>query len=398
MSTRTLAHPAIGLPDAALVRRGLRFVVDHFLLLPIGGLVALLWANLQPESYFSFKLPLVFWVNEVGMTIFFAVIMQEVVESVVPGGALHTWRRWMLPVVAAAGATAASAGLYLAYIAWHHEALLMDGWPVATAIDLAFAYALVRTLFGRHPAVAFMLLVGIAANVFGFFALAHVFSALPSLGGLLLLAMAVGIAAVMHRWRVRNVWPYLLVAGPIAWWALYQDGLHPAIALVPIVPFMRHTARGLTFFEDRPHGPHASPRHLEHVLQYPFHLLLFLFGLINAGVLVTAYGTGTWAVVVASAVGKPIGLLLAVAGAVAMGFTMPRGLGWRDLGVVALATIGGFAFALFFATATYPLGPALAELKMGAIVSGLAVPLALGAAWLGGVGRFRAPGVRRSVI
>jgi NhaA family Na+:H+ antiporter len=389
MTTRTLAHPAAGLPDATLVPRGLRFVVDHFLLLPIGGLVALIWANLQPESYFTFKLPLVYWVNEVGMTIFFAVIAQEVIEAVMPGGALHTWRRWTLPIVAAAGATAASTGLYIAYVAWHYEELLLNGWPVATAIDLAFAYALVRSLFGRHPAVAFMLLVGIAANVFGFLALAHTFSTVPSISGVLLLVTAVGIAAIMHAWQLDSVWPYLLVAGPIAWWALYLDGLHPAIALVPIVPFMRHTARSLTFFEDRPHGRHDSPRHIEHVLQYPFHFVLFLFGLVNAGVLVTAYGTGTWAVVVASALGKPVGLLLAVAAAVAMGFTLPRGLHWRDVGVVALATIGGFAFALFFATATYPLGPALAELKMGAIVSGLGVPLTIGAAWLGGVGRFR---------
>jgi NhaA family Na+:H+ antiporter len=392
MATRTLEHPATDLPDAMLVWRGLHVVAEHFLLLPLGGLAALIWANTAPESYFQFKLPLVFWVNEVGMAIFFAVVAQEVLEAVMPGGALHTWRRWLLPMVAAAGTIACAAGIYLAYVAWKYEELLWHGWPVAAAIDLAFAYALVRSLFGRHPAVAFVLLVAVASNLLALAAIAHGFSAVPSPDGLLLLATALAIAGALRMWRIRSVWPYLLIAGPIAWWALYQERLPAVMALVLIVPFMRHTARGVTFFEDRPHGPHDSCCHLEHALKYPFHAVLFLFGLVNAGVMLTAYGTGTWAVVAASAIGKPVGLLLGVRLGVAAGLPMPRGLHVRDLVVVALTTIGGFAFALYFATATYPLGPAQAELKMGAILSGLGVMLAIATAWRLGVGRFRPQG------
>jgi hypothetical protein len=63
--------------------------------------------------------------------------------------------------------------------------------------------------------------------------------------------------------------------------------------------------------------------------------------------------------------------------------------------VVALATAGGFAFALFFATAVYPMGPILSELKLGAIVSGLGVPLTVLAAWRWRVGVFaRRAGIR----
>ena len=73
------------------------FTIDHFLLLPIGGLVAIVWANTGPESYFTSAHNFAFVVNEVGMALFFALVAQEVVEEVIPGGALHTWRRWTLP-------------------------------------------------------------------------------------------------------------------------------------------------------------------------------------------------------------------------------------------------------------------------------------------------------------
>jgi NhaA family Na+:H+ antiporter len=197
------------------------------------------------------------------------------------------------------------------------------------------------------------------------------------------------IAAVMRTWKVRSFWPYVLVCGPMSWWGMYTLGLHPALALVPMMFFVPHAPRSLTLFADRPHSAHDSPRHIEHVLKYPVHVVLFMFGLVNAGVLFTGYGTGSWALLTAALIGKPLGLLMATALAVVMGLHLPRGLHWRDLIVVSLATCGGFAFALFFATAVYPLGPVLGELKIGAILSGVGVPLTIAAAWLSGAGRFK---------
>lgn len=390
MTTDALKHPAAVSDGFHWATGLLRFATDHFLLLPIGGLIALIWANTRPESYFSIAQPLTFWVNDVGMALFFALIAQEVVEAVVPGGALHTWRRWMLPMIAAAGATAGSAGVYLAYISWQYELVLWEGWPVAAAIDLAFAYMLVRSVFHRHPAVPFVLLVAICTNIVGIAVIAsrHPFVHVRP-GGTSLLVVAIGIAFIMRVWKVRSFWPYVLVCGPMSWWAMYLDGLNPALALVPVILFVPHAPRTLTLFEDRPHSAHDSPRHIEHVLKYPVQVVLFLFGLVNAGVLLTGYGTGTWALVAATLVGKPLGLLIGTAAAVAVGLHLPRGLHWRDLAVVSLATAGGFAFALFFATAVYPLGPILGEVKMGAILSGVGVPLTIAAAWLARVGRFR---------
>ena len=367
----------------------LRYAVDDFLLLPVGGLLAVVWANVAPESYFSITRPLLFWVNDVAMTLFFALITQEVLEQAMPGGALHSWRRWLLPVAAAAGAIAGTALIYLLYVHWRYELVLDAGWPVAAAIDVAVVYVLVKALFRRHPAVAFVLVVAIAVDVIGLAVVAsrrhlvHV-----EAGGALLMLIALALAAAMRLQRVRPFWPFLLLCGPLSWGALYISGINPALALVPVMLFVTHTPRSLALFEDRPHTAHQSITHFEHVFRYPVHAVLFLFGLVNAGVLLTAYGTGTWAVLVAALIGKPLGVLMGTAAGLALGLQLPRGLHGRDLAVVALATAGGFAFALFFATAVYPAGPLLAELKLGAILSGVGVPVTIAAAWFAGVGRF----------
>jgi NhaA family Na+:H+ antiporter len=389
MRTHVLSHPAALAPSRYTAAALFHFTVDHFLLLPIGGLIALVWANTRPESYFTFAHGLSFVVNEVGMAVFFALIAQEVVEEVVPGGALHTWRRWTLPAVAAVGGSIGSALVYVAYTSLAYESVLAPGWPVAGAIDIAFAYFVVKAIFRRHAAVPFLLVLAIAADALGAVAVAarQAFVEVRP-GGVALMAAAIGLAVAFRRWKVATFWPYLAVCGPLSWWALFTDGFHPAFALVPIVPFFPHAPRTLDVFIDAPHGRHDSPRYFEHVWKYPIQAVLFLFGVVNAGVLLSGYGTGTWALLSAALIGKPLGILAATALAVAAGLHLPARLHWRDLVVVSLATAGGFAFALFFATAVFPIGPILAEVKIGAVASGVGVPLAFAAAWLLHVGRF----------
>jgi NhaA family Na+:H+ antiporter len=389
MTTHALPHRIAFPPRHVSARTAVQYTLDHFLLLPLGGLIALIWANLRPESYFATAHALAFVVNEIGMALFFALIAQEVVEEVMPGGALHTWRRWTLPVVGAAGALLGSAVVYLAYVNWRHQLFLTSGWPIAGAVDLAFAYFIVKVIFGRHPAIPFLLLLAIAANAAGILAIASRQSFVEVRpGGTALMLAALGVAFALRRWKVRTFWPYLVVCGPLSWWGLYFDGFHPALALVPIVPFMPHAPRSLELFADAPHGRHDSRRHFEHVWTYPIQAVLFMFGLVNAGVLLSGYGAGTWALLYAAIIGKPLGILAAVGIALAFGLHLPSRLHWRDLIVVALATSGGFTFGLFFATAVFPLGSVLTEVKMGAVATGLGVLLAFGAARLLHVGRF----------
>src|SRR5207247_1692229 len=101
---------------------------------------ALIWANTFAGSYARFAHSLAFIVNDVGMAFFFALAAKEVVEATAPGGALHTWRRAALPVVAAVGGMAGPALIYvgLVYASGHTE--LARGWAIPCATDIAFSY------------------------------------------------------------------------------------------------------------------------------------------------------------------------------------------------------------------------------------------------------------------
>jgi Na+/H+ antiporter NhaA len=63
--------------------------------------------------------------------------MQEVGEAMLPGGALHPWRRAALPVVAAVGGTLGAIAVYALYVHAADEPVLALGWPIACAVDIA---------------------------------------------------------------------------------------------------------------------------------------------------------------------------------------------------------------------------------------------------------------------
>jgi Na+/H+ antiporter NhaA len=101
---------------------------------------------------------------------------------------------------------------------------------------------------------------------------------------------------------------------------------------------------------------------------------------------------GTAALPVAVLIGKPLGLFAGVGIALAMGLHLPFHVGWRHLTVVAFITTIGFTMALFFATVAIGPGPVLSGVKMGALLTLIGAPLAVGAAWLLRVGRFAGRG------
>jgi NhaA family Na+:H+ antiporter len=365
-----------------------RFVLDHRLGVPIGVVAALVWANARAESYFAFSLALSFAVNNVGMALFFALVTQEVIEAMVPGGALHTWRRAVLPMVAAVGGTIGAILVYRAYVPWGDEPLLIAGWPIVCAIDGGFSYFLVRALFGRHRATPFLLLLVIVSDTIGLTTVGLHQPEVPLhiAAGATAIAAGFGVSVILSRLKARTFWPHLLVSGTLLWWGFRWCGLHPALALIPMVPFLPRAPRDLDLLADE--GPHNSALHLEHVLRLPVQLVLFLFALVNAGILVRGYGPGTWAVLAGALVGRPVGIFAAVGLSRVFGLRLPSQVGWRELSVVAFIASIGFTFGLFFATAIFPIGPTLMELKMGALLTIAGTLVATAAAWLLSTGRF----------
>jgi len=374
----------------ASVPRLSQFAVEHLLLLPLGAAIALLWVNTQPESYYRFTFAIAFAVNSVAMVFFFAVMTKEVVEATAPGGVLHPWRRALLPVVVAIGATMIPALLHVYAVEWLEEPMLAVSWPVTFASDIAVSYFIARIIFRLHPAIPFLLLLGIASDALAFLALAVVHPGgdtnLPL--GAAIMAVALAVAYGVRRLRYRSFWVYMLTAGVISWTALYLSGFHPALALVPIMPFMPHAARDPGFFVDARPTARDALSQFELVWKYPVQGALFFFGLVNAGVPLRAFEAGAWGVPAAVIVGKPLGILIAVGAALAAGLHLPSRIGWRDLVVIGLLAAIGFNFGLFILDALLPPGQLRSETSMGLLLSLAAVPLAFLAAWVLGVGRF----------
>jgi NhaA family Na+:H+ antiporter len=371
----------------------LRFVTDRFLWLPLGAALALVWANTAPDSYFRLAHTLAFPVNEVGMAVFLGLITQEAIEAVMPGGALHSWRRWAMPIVAAAGGLLGSTFVYLGYISWRHEQVLAQAWPIACAIDMAAGYYVLKTIFRGSTAAHFLLILGIASNAVGILILAVWPAFTPEhLGAAVLLTIAVGVAALFRRAQVRAFWPYVALCGTVSWFAFNWAGVHPALALVPIVPFLPHRPRRQNPFADP--TAHGAVPHAEREWNAIGQTVLFLFGLVNAGVILRGVDTGSWAVLSAAVIGRPVGALAAIALALAVGFRLPAHLHWRELIVIALATSSGFTFALFAATSLLPPGAVLTQIKLGALATVAGAVVAYAAAWRLHVGRFATPAPR----
>jgi Na+:H+ antiporter, NhaA family len=369
--------------------RAWRFSVEHYLVLPLGGLMALVWANTFEASYFQVSQALAFVVNDVGMAFVIAYLAQEVIEATLPGGTLHPRRHTLVPVIAGVGGTLGAVAVYAAYIQSTDEHVLLQGWPIACAVDLLVCLAIGRIIFGRSAASTFLLVLAIAGDVAGLLTISRrhfVADAHPAAA--VLIVAAIGVSAWLRRAGLRSMWPHLLLSGPLTWLGCYRAGIHPALSLLPIVPFLAHTARDLNVVADADRPTHRTAHHFESVFEYPVQAIAFLFALVNAGVFVRGFGTGTWAVLTASLAGRPAGVLTAVAIAVAAGLPLPRRVGWRELIVIALAASPTLSFGLFVAAAVFPAGPLLIETRMGALATAAGALLPLAAARILHVGRF----------
>jgi NhaA family Na+:H+ antiporter len=361
------------------------FVLDYSLLLLLGTVAAVLWANLDFATYEAVSDPLHFWVNEIGMVFFFALAAKEVFEATLPGGPLASPRRALSSLAAAVGGMVAPAAIYLSLALILGPTDLRRGWAIPCATDIAFSAMVARLIFPMgHPAIPFLLLLAIADDALGLVILAVFYpsAAISPSSLLLLMAAAILLAIFLRRRRTPSFWPYVIGPGSLSWAALHFGGLHPALALVPIVPLMPHSPRDLGLFSpDEGRQPDTLSR-FEHWWSVPVQFVLLLFGFANAGVPFERIGSGTYYVLAALLLGKPLGILLFSGASHLAGARLPEKLRLGDLLLVGIVASIGFTVSLFFATAAFPGGVALAETKMGALLSFVAAPIAFAVAWL----------------
>ena len=381
------------------MRGSIRFLLENSLFMILGAVAALIWANIDNQGYQHFVhlelfhtswighphgadrlVTLGFVVNEVLMALFFAIAGKEVWEATLPGGPLNNPRQAASPLIATLGGMTGPALVYLGGIALFGQfGELSNGWAVPTATDIAFSYMVARVVFGpAHPAIPFLLLLAIADDALGLVIIAVFYPQGPVEPVWMLLPVAaIVVGLVFRRLRVISFWPYLLIAGALSWYGFHRANLHPALGLLPIIPVMPHghLDRGLFHWEALKRDDTLSA--FEHWWKNPVEVILGLFGLLNAGVALTALGPVTGVVAAALIVGKPLGIWVFAYLGTKIGFPLPPGMRRRELLVVGCTAGIGFTVAIFVAGVAFPRGEIQDAAKIGALASFGAAVVAL---------------------
>jgi NhaA family Na+:H+ antiporter len=334
---------------------------------------------------FEISKPLILWINDGLMAIFFLLIGLEIKRELLYGE-LSTKRDAMLPIAAAFGG-ALIPGLIFVFI--NSGTAYVDGWAIAIATDIAFAVGILALLGSNVPTWAKVLLTATAVvdDLIAVVVIALFYTAELSVGALLVGAAAFVILLLMNRAGVMRLAPYLII-GLIMWVAILKSGVHATIAGVLlgfVIPAIRKNHKDETLKkaadeadelnsillgeanEQRESAFHyleeiiesmESPLHkLEHRLHpWVSFAIIPIFAFANAGValeasaLSNAFGsTLTWGIIVGLFVGKQVGIFGATALLFKLGLTnIPNAKGtYRILyGLGCLSGIG-FTMSLF---------------------------------------------------
>jgi NhaA family Na+:H+ antiporter len=388
-------------------KRGFVNILQEFSLPLLSGVVvAMIWANLDHASYehvihwmpiadleiFGHAVTHHWLVNDIFMVFFFGIAAKEITESCLPGGSLNPISKSINPLLATLGGVVGPVcvffiGMSFLYGPTDDLATLRRGWGIPTATDIALAWLVARTIFGKgHPAINFLLLLAVADDAIGL-AIIAIFYGDPSLPArpefLLLIVLGMAIAYGMRRAGLKSWIPYIAVCGPLSWLGLSLAHLHPALALVFIVPFLPGPRRDIGLFADEDeidrmgdalaedlHMEHSPLHQFEHQMKLFVDLGLFFFAFTNAGVVLAAIGTMTWLILGSLVIGKTLGItLLGLIGA-KMGFPLPARMGFRELVMAGFVAALGLTVALFVAGAAFTDPTLLGQAKMGALFSG----------------------------
>jgi len=293
----------------------------------------------------SIDKPLLLWINDGLMAVFFLLIGLEIKREVLEGE-LSSLSQIILPAAGALGGMVVPAGIY-AWLNWG-DPVALDGWAIPVATDIAFALALLSTFGSRVPTMLkiFLLTLAIFDDLAAIIIIAFFYSSDLSLTALFIGALALGSAVVMNKMGVTRTSAYILV-GVVLWIAVLKSGVHATLAGVLIalcIPIRGEQTK--------------SPlRELEHDLHGPVALaILPIFAFANAGLSLSGMSFDdvthpvTSGVILGLLLGKPLGILAFVGFAVGLRFVeLPRGMNWLQLLGVAFACGIGFTMSLFIA-------------------------------------------------
>ena len=325
---------------------------------------------------FEIAKPLLLWINDGLMAVFFFLVGLELKREALEGE-LSRPSQIALPALAAAAGMAVPALVYAGFN--HGDPLALRGWAIPTATDIAFAVGVLALLGKRVPTglKVFLLTLAILDDLGAIVIIALFFAGNLSFVSLAVAGGALAILAALNWRGVSAVSPYLLV-GIVMWAAVLKSGVHATLAGVALAFFIPlRTAR-----------PGETPplRLLEQQLHPPVaYAILPLFAFANAGVSLAGLPASAFtdAVPMGIALGLALGKTAGVFGAtlLAVGLRMarlPEGSGWLHmLGVAALCGIG-FTMSLFIASLAFEEDAArlAVESRLGILAGSLASGLA----------------------
>lgn len=337
--------------------------------------------------WFDHYLTLHFLINDIFMVFFFGIAAKEITESTLPGGALNPLKNAINPLLGTLGGVLGPVAVFFGLNLVMGDPSWANGWGIPTATDIALAWLVARMVFGAgHPAISFLLLLAVADDGIGLVIIA-IFYPNPNMPTEWINALWIipGMLAAFgfRKMNVQSWIPYILVGGVLSWWGLYSAHLHPALALVFIVPFLPGPKEDLGLFREEEnydeieedahkhhqHG-HTPLDKFEHAMKFPVDFGLFFFAFANAGVPFSGITSLTWIIFLSLLVGKVIGIFGFSYLGSKIGFPLPSGMQPKHLLVAGIIAGIGLTVALFVAGQAFTTPDLQGAAKMGALFSG----------------------------
>jgi NhaA family Na+:H+ antiporter len=297
-------------------------------------------------------------INYLLMSIFFFVVGLEIKRELTSGH-LATFKKAMLPFVAALGGMAFPALIYLAIAG----GVAPGGWGVPVATDIALAVGLL-TMLGPSVAAtlrSFLLALAVIDDIGAILIIAFVYSTGIKFSWLAATALGLILISVMTKMRVSSLVVYVLAAFTV-WFCMYKTGVHPTLAGVILGLMTPNIVRRGSGLEDSDDGTVSVIEWLEH----KFHpistfFVVPIFAFANTGVVITAdtiesatQSLIAWGIFFGLVIGKPLGILMASFAAARLKVAeFPEGISKSSIMATGSAAGIGFTVAIFIANLAF---------------------------------------------
>ena len=322
-------------------------------------------------STFVIDKPLLLWINDGLMALFFFLIGLEVKRELVDGH-LASLDQITLPGIAAVAGVATPAIVYMSFNS--HDPIAAQGWAIPAATDIAFALG-IYSLFGKRLPLSlklFLLSVAIFDDIAAILIIALFYSSDLSTMSLGIAGAGLAILFLMNRMGVRFHSVYILI-GIIIWAAVLKSGVHATLAgfaVALLIPIKVENEYGESMLKSMEHG----------LQPWVAFFILPLFAFSNAGVNLIGVTPSdvlnpiSVGIALALFLGNQFGIFGVSWLAIKLGITrLPEGANWQQLyGVATLCGIG-FTMSLFIGSLAFEQADAsyLASVKVGVLVGSL---------------------------